>query len=893
MASQTQKTREEQHQERLAARLRGAGNHKVTNGGIDFGNLQDLIGGPAQAPREPQAPPAQEPEEPKEPTKSPTTAESSIGSLIAEPPTRRTSPRSNLNAFQPTIAHQPERNPFASRGLRRSPPNATRTPGPPTGATVPNEEDFNPFVKKGLRRSPPNVVSSSAPIPALARISEPTPPPASAPQRAVMESPTPTPINTTPKAPKVPTPPPAKEPSPVAVPPVQPIDDRPIRPQQPIQWPTAAPATSIFGAKTPASKARSPPVHAKTPTTTATPKSKSPPVSTHASIPPTARPTPENRGKRTRQPSPDKFLDSPDRREMQQSKANRAVNKVEAMKAERTERLAQRLRGAGNVRVTNAGFSLDIGDLPAPEPSAKKRKISPPRAPQLGQIPRLEPLAEPEPETMIETEAETIIETEVEPSEEPTEEDEQEPEPTEQDTSIDEDAMDVDMDTPRPSPGRRREESVSDVVDQSVIMEDADEIGDVTQTPVKETPLFLGGTPLSSSDGPEPMEMSTPWQKPQQRRPMAKKLPSPKITEDEEREAEEAERSARLQAQAEAEAEVRREREAQEKAAALAKKREKAKVDAMAAARAAQQATEAERQAREARARAKERGRVAAVQPVLELESEQEWEDDAMEIDDEEMPDASPENPKPKSKRKQRVEEHEYEDDEPEKETGKKSRGTQDGFSVRIWRYAKGSDAPPQSNRKGVNHIDIAYTLFMEIIDRQYKDLKSTVEKTAVRDFKEELAVRMMVYTEAFENYINLHARTRAANKRKLQLQQEILEIERQRRAIAVQKDEVRHKHDIASKENERRRRVATTFEEISGNCELAAAKMKNIPLDHPERELSTEYGLEALLDKMQQAVTGGGEDGSGLLARVVEFNRTLEKATEALQEFNRANGQE
>jgi hypothetical protein len=404
---------------------------------------------------------------------------------------------------------------------------------------------------------------------------------------------------------------------------------------------------------------------------------------------------------------------------------------------------------------------------------------------------------------MIETEAETIIETEVEPSEEPTEEDEQEPEPMEQDTSIDEDAMDVDMDTPRPSPGRRREESVSDVIDQSVIMEDADEIGDVTQTPVKKTPLFLGGTPLSSSDGPEPMEMSTPWQKPQQRRPTAKKPPSPKITEEEEREAEEAERTARLEAQAEAEAEVRREREAQEKAAALAKKREKAKVDAMAAARAAQQAAEAERQAREARARAKERGRVAAVRPVPEPQSEHEWEDDAIEIDDEEMPDASPEKPKPKSKRRQRVEEHEYEDDEAEKETGKKSRGTQDGFSVRIWRYAKGSDAPPQSNRKGVNHIDIAYTLFMEIIDRQYKDLKSTVEKTAVRDFKEELAVRMMVYTEAFENYINLQARTRAANKRKLQLQQEILEIERQRRAIAVQKDEVRHKHDIASKENE------------------------------------------------------------------------------------------
>lgn len=46
--------------------------------------------------------------------------------------------------------------------------------------------------------------------------------------------------------------------------------------------------------------------------------------------------------------------------------------------------------------------------------------------------------------------------------------------------------------------------------------------------------------------------------------------------------------------------------------------------------------------------------------------------------------------------------------------------------------------------------------------------------------------------------------------------------------------------------------------------------------------------GLEALLLQLRGQVTGGGENGSGILAKVVEFNRMLENATEALKMVNR-----
>lgn len=43
--------------------------------------------------------------------------------------------------------------------------------------------------------------------------------------------------------------------------------------------------------------------------------------------------------------------------------------------------------------------------------------------------------------------------------------------------------------------------------------------------------------------------------------------------------------------------------------------------------------------------------------------------------------------------------------------------------------------------------------------------------------------------------------------------------------------------------------------------------------------------GLEALVRRLSTTVTGGGRDGTGLLATVVEFNKFLERAESALRD--------
>ena len=48
--------------------------------------------------------------------------------------------------------------------------------------------------------------------------------------------------------------------------------------------------------------------------------------------------------------------------------------------------------------------------------------------------------------------------------------------------------------------------------------------------------------------------------------------------------------------------------------------------------------------------------------------------------------------------------------------------------------------------------------------------------------------------------------------------------------------------------------------------------------------------GLEALLAMVVPVVTGGDEDGSGILSQVVGFNRLLERTTKVLKEYNMTN---
>ena len=145
-------------------------------------------------------------------------------------------------------------------------------------------------------------------------------------------------------------------------------------------------------------------------------------------------------------------------------------------------------------------------------------------------------------------------------------------------------------------------------------------------------------------------------------------------------------------------------------------------------------------------------------------------------------------------------------------------------FPVVVHRLAKGdagTKLPAGSQRAGVNPVDVVSQVATELIDRFYQRLKSGAEKKAVESFKEELCLRLLELVNSFLHYTNLrlanitkqtdaleHSITltdgvRKAQRRKNQLMAELLAIKRERTQVAVQMDDVRRDHEIASKSSE------------------------------------------------------------------------------------------
>jgi hypothetical protein len=362
-------------------------------------------------------------------------------------------------------------------------------------------------------------------------------------------------------------------------------------------------------------------------------------------------------------------------------------------------------------RVADPGFVI-VGIDGLAEQAGKRQKVTPPPEP------------EPEPEPELErgpgpTEADTWVHDEVVlPSNE----------------------MEVEIEPePAPEPAPEDESLVNDVGSAEEDLEDNSKEEEEVQ-PVRKPPR-VSKKPSSQPPVSEGDTVITAIKRPLRQKSQGKKPPSPKVTVEEEREAEEAERVALLRAQ--------QEREAWAKTEALAKRRAKAKADALAA-------VEAEKQTRvKARAKAKGRGRVVTARPQPEpdpdtgLESEaEELDDEPRAIEEEDYQETPPPPPQHKKKRKPAGQEQAQDDDEAAgDDAAPRRRRREPGIEVRVWRYDKGDQPlPPGSNRKGVNHIDIAYSLFVELIDNHFGTLQRTTEKTAIENFKEELCAKMMVY---------------------------------------------------------------------------------------------------------------------------------------------------
>ncbi|KAH8144426.1 uncharacterized protein LAJ45_11594 [Morchella importuna] len=202
-------------------------------------------------------------------------------------------------------------------------------------------------------------------------------------------------------------------------------------------------------------------------------------------------------------------------------------------------------------------------------------------------------------------------------------------------------------------------------------------------------------------------------------------------------------------------------------------------------------------------------------------------------------------------------------------------------YPVIVHRLSKSASyaLPPGSNRGGVNPVDVINQVAGEILDKYWeKYAKSNLEKRTIAAFKEEFSCRLLEVTDELERYISLTMRVRQAQKRKAQLVAELLETKRQRGKVAVKMDDVRKAHEMAAKSAETQNHISQTFADVTHTIERGKAR------EPGELEEGME-GLEAMIKTVAAAVTGGGSDGTGTLATVVEFNRFLERAEAVLRE--------
>ncbi|KAI9768053.1 MAG: hypothetical protein M1839_004213 [Geoglossum umbratile] len=202
---------------------------------------------------------------------------------------------------------------------------------------------------------------------------------------------------------------------------------------------------------------------------------------------------------------------------------------------------------------------------------------------------------------------------------------------------------------------------------------------------------------------------------------------------------------------------------------------------------------------------------------------------------------------------------------------------------------------PPNSNRAGVNAVDVLSQICRELIAGSVEKLRQGAEqedddtrlrewnrkRKAVEAFGEELEERLFDMTEVLDyNYI-LTVKLRKANKEKFSLRERLLQVRQAREVMALRMDQIRRKHEESGKAAENRNALNTAFHDIEVAVERGRARQqKHGPHDGDANELS---GLEARIMNVAADVSSTSDTGS-LLGRVKEFNVFLERAAAVLE---------
>lgn len=134
-----------------------------------------------------------------------------------------------------------------------------------------------------------------------------------------------------------------------------------------------------------------------------------------------------------------------------------------------------------------------------------------------------------------------------------------------------------------------------------------------------------------------------------------------------------------------------------------------------------------------------------------------------------------------------------------------------------------------------------------------------------------------MKQTEALDNNFALSTRLKHANKERIALREELLDLRRERETIALRTDEIRRSHAKASKAAQEDNDLNTMLHDIELAVQRGRAQQDN-GSDEGNRNGN---GLEVLIQDVVATVSSA--KGPGLLDRVKGFNAYLERAVSAM----------
>jgi hypothetical protein len=150
------------------------------------------------------------------------------------------------------------------------------------------------------------------------------------------------------------------------------------------------------------------------------------------------------------------------------------------------------------------------------------------------------------------------------------------------------------------------------------------------------------------------------------------------------------------------------------------------------------------------------------------------------------------------------------------------------------------------------------------------------VKIAAVTAWGEEVRVRLLEMTSAWDAGEELRKRLKAASRERTALRERLLSIRAEREAVALKMDAVREAHEKASRAGEEARQESGVLQDV----EVAVGRGRD---NGEEGEEKSELDLGVLLEKTATWASSGSQDG-GALKRLREFNGFLERVARAIE---------